>query len=877
MARDHQLVSHSFSIRANNLLDAFAAREEQLIGAPGSVDAARFSFLQKACVEKDFVYLALHQVYCLGTYDPTGVRALPGYSPEHELGLVIIQELLVPNSRVTDWFLKWCVDFPYPLSELLTDREYQGHFHQMMRLLPNFAKHWATLREYVVRVAHPPLVDDMVRFLGFTSPVLLYSVYLCLSRRVPGVSPEGQLQEIFSRDVLYFQRSLAERPTNDQRYRENCQIVQMYRETIDTMTRHVTGTPMLAASAQGLPVSNQALSASAPAPTALSATQPLQYPSSYSQMHGGTQSLTNGISQPTIRSPSTVAPPRLLGQSIGHQPFVQQHGGPSQGNHSQMTSAGQSPALATTPQSMATRGIPHRYSGQHSQQLQQSQQGQPQQFEQVQQPPQLQQPSQYQQPQHSQQVRQLPHFQHVQRLQQRPGPMQAQQHPGPPTAPPFQQLQTSHVLPNHRQPPTNVQSAISTQQQQQHPRRTPLPLLPPPNVPPVISTRPNPNRLAIHQAHLRDPINNFVSVDDAGEKPTELLPYLTSFLLEPTILREPDRALKWLGLLSDRHIQHRPVCQSQGSGQRMLRTFKDGSQTYRLRCIKVPLSTTDLSEQSWCVAETSWPTAIYMHVNDQEVFARRKIHNTRDLPLDITLQLREGKNTIDFHFVLGHAEQGNFTYAVAVEVLTFRSLAPAKTLAQTLPADASLKRVCGKLARKPDDEDDELRIVSDDLKVSLVDPFTACLFNLPVRGSQCDHTECFDHETFLQTRLLKSGDQSPIEADWRCPICRRDARPQSLVVDEFLLYVRQELERTNRCNGARLLQVKADGTWEVKTDEDLPSSEQAGTAAKRKSTALENEIIQRPKLDRQLTMPQGLDKPNPSPGSSQSPAVIILD
>jgi hypothetical protein len=211
---------------------------------------------------------------------------------------------------------------------------------------------------------------------------------------------------------------------------------------------------------------------------------------------------------------------------------------------------------------------------------------------------------------------------------------------------------------------------------------------------------------------------------------------------------------------------------------------------------------------------------------------------------------------------------------MGVEIISFHSFTHAKSLAQLLPAIESRKQICGRLSRNTGDDDDELSIVSDYLTVTLVDPYTARIFTVPVRGRHCQHSECFDHETFIQTRALKPGDCSAIEADWKCPICRQDARPQSLIVDGFLLEIRSELERTNRCDGARSLQIKADGTWELKTDEDAEGGtpELSRTAIKRKSAALENAIYppgQRPKVDRSWSLPDGV--------TNQSSDVIVLD
>ncbi|KAL4808953.1 hypothetical protein BDV18DRAFT_133581 [Aspergillus unguis] len=843
--RNQPLVTNDFFARARDQLNAFAAREKDVVGSAGSVDSARLTFLSRACLERDYIYLALHQLYCLSSCDLAWVRGLPGFSIEHEHGLVSLQRLLVSNNKISERFLIWSTEFPHPLPGLLTDRLYQGYFHKMMRLLVNFAHHWPGLETHALRVGHPPLVDDMVKSLGVVSSVLHESIHLCLSRRLLGARADSQMQEIFLQDVRYFQRSLKEPLPVGQRHRENSEIIHRYRQAVAMIDRQTTGIVAAPASAQGLPVSTQAPPASVSAPASLQITQNIsRHIPFHGQMLMNTQIPTNDVASPSIRSPLVANSPRLPEQSMPNQHFAQR-GVESRGLPLQTTNAMPSSTMATAPQIMAPRGLPQRTPGSHSQCIQRG-----------------------------------PHFQHVQHVQhfqqsQQGQRLQQLQHLGSPAVPTQNLAQTNMIAVNgrafpivHYAPPHQPQPQLPQREQQQRLRCAAMPLLPPPNVPPVMNTRPNPNRLAIHQAHLRDPVNHFVSNGATGVEQTELLPHLTSFLLEPTILREPERSVKWDGLLSDRDMKRFPFIQSQVRGQRMHRIIKDGTNIYRLRCIKVARSTTELSQHLWAVADTVWPTAIYMHVNNEEVFPRRKLHNTRDLPLDITLYLREGENSINFHFVLGPAEREKFTYAVAVEILTFRSLAPAKALAQVLSAADSRDLICGKLARNSNDDDDELKIVSEDLKFTLIDPYTARIFNVPARGSQCEHTECFDHETYLQTRLLKTGDQSAVEADWKCPICSRDARPQNLIVDGFLVDVRKELERTNRIDGARFFKITADGNWDVTIDEEQDGPQLSRTATKRKPTPLENGPFRRPKVDHSVSIPEA---------AHNSASVIILD
>jgi hypothetical protein len=141
-----------------------------------------------------------------------------------------------------------------------------------------------------------------------------------------------------------------------------------------------------------------------------------------------------------------------------------------------------------------------------------------------------------------------------------------------------------------------------------------------------------------------------------------------------------------------------------------------------------------------------------------------------------------------------------------------------------------------------DADDDEIAMVSSEITLSLVDPFSSQLYTIPVRGNQCLHREVFDLETFLLSRLLKPAstptsslnilpalDSSngetkgkitqPTFVDvWRCPICNEDARPQNLIVDEFLVNVRRKLEEMGIEKKAKAILVNKEGLWKPRVE-----------------------------------------------------------
>ena len=113
-------------------------------------------------------------------------------------------------------------------------------------------------------------------------------------------------------------------------------------------------------------------------------------------------------------------------------------------------------------------------------------------------------------------------------------------------------------------------------------------------------------------------------------------------------------------------------------------------------------------------------------------------------------------------------------------------------------------------------------MVSSDISVDLSDPFTARIFETPVRGSNCLHRECFDLETFLITRNSKpKRPQQPCMIDvWKCPLCGRDARPYSLQIDDFLASVRARLAEQDNLD-VKAIWIDVDGNWYPK---EIPRS-----------------------------------------------------
>ncbi|KAL4890825.1 hypothetical protein BDV59DRAFT_183733 [Aspergillus ambiguus] len=819
------------------------------------VELPRAKLLSRSCADRDCLFLAIHQIYCLATYDPAQLNL----SPLHLRGLNAIQRLLVDNSRISPDFLRWCSAFPAPYSSLVHAPAYRHAAEYAFHCLGLLAQRWDAFLQGCLERGLPPSHEEIEIHLGIKSPCLVSTIFLSICRALPGFRNDQQISRIWHLDFQNYQRhlSIPEGPQRQaQRRQDTEQFIQLCRSLF--AIPQAGQSPRTATATSIGSRANQTMQATIGSPSGLGLQNPGPQFTNHIVTQAGYRHSTGGGSptraangpnntmghQSTPSPRSTVPmlnhprplPARTSSNSLPRRMPVAARV-PSSGvpNHSSSVHAYQGNPPVTTTSPYSSPFSPMAFPSQIAQALTDSRTTSPMQF---------------------------PVSATVQG--------QAAPHPRGPQ--PHVQVQSNGAAfaPQPGHPTFTIEGQVT-----QHPR---VALLPPPGPIPYNNARPNPARTALHQAYDRDACNRLIS--SAGEEEVELFLYLSSFMVVPTSLGQMQCAYKWDFSLSTTAVHRFPVHDTPKVGHRSLRTFSDGCQVYRLRCIRIDPSTTEVTEERWSVTETNWPSVCYMFVNGVEVFVRRKVHYGRDLPLDITEHLREGENTISMHFIRAPAEFAAVTYALAVEVLDIADLARAKSLVQTLSASDSREQIRRRLAPNTC-ADDDLSVVSQDLTVELADPFTARIFDVPVRGRSCGHLECFDHDTWISTRASKSG-KRPFKEDWKCPICGGDARPQSLVIDGFLVEVHAELARTNRLEGAKAILIKSDLSWELKADGDTQSSSgrmngsgQESNPDKRKHPVDQMDFShppQRPKVERQPSSTARV-----APVARQASEVIELD
>ncbi|KAF7552633.1 hypothetical protein G7046_g7349 [Stylonectria norvegica] len=267
--------------------------------------------------------------------------------------------------------------------------------------------------------------------------------------------------------------------------------------------------------------------------------------------------------------------------------------------------------------------------------------------------------------------------------------------------------------------------------------------------------------------------------------------------------------------------------------------YVDGSRRYRLRVCMQPVGITAINEREWAMLPTYWPEHIMIQFNGKALETRRKQHFHTDLPLELTDYIVVGENVVKISLPLVPLNiKAGFTFFVAVEVVETQSHTSIRKHVQDMGRIPAKETVCEVRRRLKPSGSDDIIIEGETLPVSLKDPFSAVIFDVPVRGVSCRHLECFDLETWLQTRPAKpapvgsarEGAEPSMVDVWKCPICNLDARPNSLLVDEFFVHVRKTLVQRGEARVTKIT-MAADGTWksvQVQETADDSDDEVAG-------------------------------------------------
>lgn len=759
---------------------------------------ARAMLLIKAYELRDILYIVLHQMYCRRLYQKQELQLFQ--SPAAQQGLEVLRDLLTDNSDIPPRIMSNFCTFPENLEGQAYAEWYDKTYRILADLLPRLATQFKYLfdrvqKGYYHARKYPPLPIELGSDFQLCSPVLLKVIFVSTCRRIYPSSKIQALTTLFENDLL--------------------------------MTRPISENlrPLLLKSFRNIPMvpfgSHALLESQAPRQFGQPARRVISENSALHPRAGQLSSPTLPQNTTAANSPQD-SPAQIAPTVMRHSPPLGRAGIPEvwQGHQNQQQHLGQTrpdymqgpvctPARAQNvpPQAnntaQQTRAI-RLYTGQMIQNA-------------------------------SAQTPRAPHVH------------QPRRHSFQQTTSNLNMPSPSYERPNENSLISQPQEVSSSQTPMTHsvpsfpqPRQShhqSIPLLPAPGSRIPQMAQPNPSRLALHQVNLRDPIKKLVRWESNGFVDTELFTYSSGFVMPPKFMDSDELSFDWSFEMSQGDIGRTTRFKATTNGLQRTAYFQPGCLSLRLRAIALKNSDKDKVYDTWPTANTSWPSVFYIHVNGTELFVRRKAHNGKDLPLDITQHLKEGENTLSLHFLFEPDECKNFRYVFGIERMETDSFNNVRRLVNTLPVDETRQRIQKRLL--PVADNDDIAVVSDSLTVDLIDPFMAQIYNVPARSAHCDHMECFDLDTFITTRKSESG-PTPMNDNWQCPICKADARPMHLTIDEFLVNVRAELISSNQLENTAAIDIRADGSWAPKANEDEHShpdkSPSSTVPAKRKAS-----------------------------------------
>ncbi|KAI9804055.1 MAG: hypothetical protein M1833_000336 [Piccolia ochrophora] len=815
------------------------------LGGPQALDAnlelPRIRLLQDACTKEDWFYVALHQLYCSLTLNQETTVHVAGLDKTQVGGFDWISSIIRPNEILSIQRLRWFASFPSPLDQLLrVSKMYREAVEYVKVFLSNVCARLPELQRACLARDYPPLVHELVYILALKSKVLQRVVFTSIHRNMWGLMEDqyfAKTEELFRMNQQDYHNVLSRlhtaSPVAEPVIRErNNQICNEYRRLRDLQVRQQnfrSEQPQQTSvqnNQSGSPLANQPLR-SGPSngmPVMMLRTDPS--PSTRMGQQHAWEMRAPTTQVPVVHGVGSARSNQLQGRRVPPKLHVNTTAAQQMAVSSPMIPS--SISSTTTPsQSLAVHPL---FSAGISSEMQRLQMGSQHPMSRAYTNVQLGRSppgsatsfTGWRSP-----ISTPPDFV----AQNVPSSSIATQAPGlrPPLAHSrstpssgFAAPTTSRAIPPHHRAPPQRAAGTGSPTPRASASRLPRSV----GGPALIST---PASAALHQAHLRSP-HLLPRSTTREETAPRLYTFVKEFCVHPTLMMLDAPRCNLQFLVREEDVKSIPREQpSHGTDGRTFRTVEDGSLTYRFRCCKLSSADEDLSEAQWVLKENTWPEHLFIRANGTNMEIRRKLQHGADLPLNITGKVKEGLNDIEVNILRTATEKDRKSksyYAFAVEVITVTTherILENCMDSNMIPAMETINAMKSSLARENTDADadDELAVISSQRALNVTDPFSTRVFDIPVRATGCRHHDCFDLDTFLQTRKRHSNHPHAASdpSHWKCPLCLGDARPMKLRTDAFLKGVSEKLKEQGLLS-IKAITVNQDGSWEPKESRD---------------------------------------------------------
>uniref|UniRef100_A0A3P8WN33 Zinc finger MIZ-type containing 1 n=1 Tax=Cynoglossus semilaevis TaxID=244447 RepID=A0A3P8WN33_CYNSE len=178
---------------------------------------------------------------------------------------------------------------------------------------------------------------------------------------------------------------------------------------------------------------------------------------------------------------------------------------------------------------------------------------------------------------------------------------------------------------------------------------------------------------------------------------------------------------------------------------------------------------------------TNWPASVQVSVNATPLTIERGDNKTSHKPLHLKHVCQPGRNTIQItvtacccsHLFVLQLVHRPSVRSVLQGLLKKRLLPAEHCITKVKRNFSSVAASSGNATLNGEDSVEQTAI-----KVSLKCPITFRRIQLPARGHDCKHVQCFDLESYLQLNCERGT--------WRCPVCNKTALLEGLEVDQYM-------------------------------------------------------------------------------------------
>uniref|UniRef100_A0A672PDT4 Zinc finger MIZ-type containing 1 n=1 Tax=Sinocyclocheilus grahami TaxID=75366 RepID=A0A672PDT4_SINGR len=182
---------------------------------------------------------------------------------------------------------------------------------------------------------------------------------------------------------------------------------------------------------------------------------------------------------------------------------------------------------------------------------------------------------------------------------------------------------------------------------------------------------------------------------------------------------------------------------------------------------------------------TNWPASVQVSVNATPLSIERGDNKTSHKPLHLKHVCQPGRNTIQITVTACCCS--HLFVLLLVHRPSVRSVLQGLLRKRLLTAEhciTKVKRSFSSVAVSVGDDGVE----QTSIRISLKCPITFRRIQLPARGHDCKHMQCFDLESYLELNCERGS--------WRCPVCNKAALLEGLEVDQYMWGILNALQNS---------------------------------------------------------------------------------